>query len=59
VRRVALPSLTAGLRFQLGRDPFSGPFYVDDMEVLPADPAAVAVSRRNLGLSPRHEGVAI
>lgn len=59
VRRLQLPSLTPGLQFPLGTDSFSGPFYVEDMEVLPGNPRAIAVSRRNQGFSPRHEGVAI
>jgi VCBS repeat-containing protein len=59
VRRVALASLTAGLQFALGHDSFSGPFRVDDMAVLPGNANAIAISRRNIGFSPRHEGVAI
>lgn len=59
VRRFDLASQTPGLQFSLGADSFFGPYYVDDMEVLPANPAAIAVSRKNLGISPRHAGVAI
>lgn len=59
VRRVELPSLTPGLQFPLGRDEFSGPYYVDDLEVLPDDADAVAVARRSQGSSAPHEGVAI
>lgn len=59
VRRVQLASLTAGLQFSLGADPFFGPYRVEDMEVLSSDPGAVAVSRMNAGFSPRHAGVAI
>jgi sugar lactone lactonase YvrE len=59
VRRVDLPSFTAGLQFSLGADPFFGPYYVEDMEVLPTDPGAVAISRRYTGVSPRHAGVAV
>ena len=33
--------------------------YGEDIEVLTDNPRAVAVSRRNVGFSPRHEGVAI
>jgi DNA-binding beta-propeller fold protein YncE len=59
VRRVDLPSFTAGLQFSLGSDPFFGPYLAEDMEVLPGNPHAVAVSRMNTGVSPRHAGVAI
>lgn len=59
VRRVEVPSLTPGLQFPLGSDEFSGPFYVEDLEVLPDDADSVAVARRNEGTSPKHEGVAI
>ncbi|HKP16869.1 MAG TPA: hypothetical protein VJT84_00225 [Gaiellaceae bacterium] len=59
VRRVALPSLTPGLQFPLGVDAILGPMFVEDMEVVPGAPTAVAISRRNVGFSPRHEGVAV
>jgi DNA-binding beta-propeller fold protein YncE len=59
VRRVDLATFTAGLQFALGSDSFLGPFYVDDIEAMPGSPGTVAVSRRNVGFSPRHEGVAI
>ncbi len=59
VRRVHLPSFTAGLQFALGSDPNFGPFFVDDIEVVPWDAETVAVSRMKVGFSPRHEGVAI
>ncbi len=45
--------------FGLGEDPFFGPYYAEDIEVLPGQHNSIAVSRRNLGLSPKHEGVAI
>lgn len=59
VQRVDLTTQIAGLKFSLGSDPFFGPFYVDDMEVLPGNPQSLAVSRKKKGFSPRHEGVAI
>jgi hypothetical protein len=59
VRRVSLPALSAGLQFSLGADPTFGPYLVEDMEVLPGDPGAVAISRLNTGISPRHAGVAV
>src|SRR5688572_5386497 len=59
IRRFDLSSGTAGLQFTLGSDPFLGPFFAEDIAVLPGSPGSVAVSRRNFGFSPRHEGVAI
>lgn len=59
VRRFDIPSQTAGLQFSLGSDSFFGPFFVEDMEVMPGNPDTIAVSRKNLGISPRHAGVAI
>ncbi|HEX8351676.1 MAG TPA: hypothetical protein VF611_02040, partial [Pyrinomonadaceae bacterium] len=60
VRRFDVASQTAGLNFSLGNGNFNdGPLFVEDMEVLPGDPNAVAVARRNVGFSPRHEGVAV
>jgi Bacterial Ig-like domain (group 3)/Calx-beta domain len=59
VRRFDLTSQTAGLQFSLGNGAFTGPRYVDDMAVLPGNPNAVAIARRNGGFSPRHEGVGV
>ncbi len=59
VRRFDIPSQTAGFQFSLGSDSFFGPFFVEDMEVMPGNPDTIAVSRKNLGISPRHAGVAI
>jgi putative hemolysin len=59
VRRFDIASQTAGLQFSLGSHPTFGSYYVEDIEVLPGNPEAVAVSRKNLGVSPRHGGVAI
>ena len=59
VQRVDLTTQTAGLKFSLGSDPFFGPFYVDDMEVLPSNPQSIAISRKYKNVSPRHAGVAI
>jgi hypothetical protein len=62
VRRIDLTTFTAGLQFAVGvkPDPVTPtPLFVEDMEVLPGDSHAVAISRRNQGFSPRHEGVAI
>jgi hypothetical protein len=59
VRRFDVATQEAGLQFTLGTDDSSGAFYVEDMEVVPGQPTAIAVSRRNQGISPKHEGVAI
>ena len=58
VRRYDIASATAGLQFSLGTGGF-GPMYVEDMEAVPNQPDSVAVSRKRLGVSPRHDGVAI
>ena len=60
VRRVNVATQQADLQFSLGFGQFStGPLFVEDMEAVPGEPNAVAISRRNSGFSPRHEGVAI
>lgn len=59
VRRFDIASQTAGLQFGLGSDAFFGGFYAEDIEVLPGASQSIAVSRKNLGISPRHAGVAI
>ena len=59
VRKFSLVSQTAGLQFPLGASPLTGPFYAEDMVVLSGNADAIAVSRRNSGFSPAHEGVAI
>ncbi|WP_298955747.1 T9SS type A sorting domain-containing protein [uncultured Nonlabens sp.] len=58
VRRFNVALQTAEIQFGLGADT-SGPNYAEDIEVMPGHPQTIAVSRRNIGLSPRHEGVAI
>lgn len=61
VRRVNLISQTAELQFSLGSSwvGVCGSLLAEDMVVLQGNPHAVAISRRNTGCSPRHEGVAI
>ncbi len=59
VVRFELPNLIFDLQFPLGSDPSFGPFFVEDIEVQPDNPGVVAVSRKRLGVSPRHGGVAI
>jgi DNA-binding beta-propeller fold protein YncE len=58
IRRVRLDSLSADLLFTLGSGS-NGPYFAEDIVVLPGEPGAIAVSRRNSCCSPRHEGVAI
>src|SRR5437879_4588216 len=59
VRRLDLVMGKADLLFSLGKGAFSGPFFVDDMKVLPGSPQSVAVARKNLMFTPGHAGVAI
>lgn len=59
VRRFNVLTQTAEIQFSLGTDLSTGPNYVEDIEVMPGQPNSIAVSRRNNGFSPRHEGVAI
>lgn len=59
VRRFDVQNQTAGLQFPLGSDTSTGSYYAEDIEVMPGMPGTIAVSRRNIGFSPRHEGVAI
>jgi hypothetical protein len=58
-RRFDLLTQTLGPPFWVGADPVDGPFFVEDLQVLPAHPETVAVVRRNIGYSPMTEGVAI
>lgn len=59
VRRFDVATQTADIQFTLGADPTTGPFYVEDIEVMPGQPGTIAVARKNNGYSPKHEGVAI
>ena len=59
VRRFDVATRTAGIQFTLGTDNSTGSYYAEDIEVMPGQPTTIAVSRRNIGYSPRHEGVAI
>ncbi|MGR8932237.1 MAG: autotransporter domain-containing protein [Gammaproteobacteria bacterium] len=59
VRRYNIATQTAELQFRLGSGQYTGPFFAEDIEVLPGQPNSIAVSRRNEGFIPRHEGVAI
>ena len=54
VRRFDIGSQAAGLQFSLGSDaqfPQFGPYYVEDMRVLPGIPGSVAVSRTSQNVS--------
>lgn len=59
IKRFDLTTQTASEAFSLGEDPFDGPYYVEEMEVMPGSPDTVAISRRVPNLTPRHKGVAI
>lgn len=59
VQRVHIPTQTADLTIPLGSDQFFGPYYAEDLEVQPGHATVIAVSRKRLGVSPRHGGVAI
>lgn len=59
VRRFIVATQTADLQFTLGNDPSTGSLFAEDIEVMPGQPTTIAVSRKNNGFSPRHEGVVI
>lgn len=59
VRRFDVSTQTAGLQFSLGSDSSTGSYYAEDIEVMPGQPTTIAISRKNNGFSPRHEGVVI
>ncbi|MDX1927594.1 MAG: hypothetical protein SFV81_13820 [Pirellulaceae bacterium] len=59
VQRINLATRTPDLRIPLGSDSFLGSYYAEDMEVLSGDGTSLLVSLRNIGYSPRHEGVAV
>jgi hypothetical protein len=59
IRRFDIQSQTAGLEFPTGVDRYDGPLFAEDIEVLPGNSSAVAVSLKNPWFSPRREGVAV
>lgn len=59
VRRINMATQMVDTTIALGADSFFGPYYVDDMEVLPGAAQSIAISRRYEGVSPRHAGVAV
>jgi hypothetical protein len=59
VQRINLTTTQAvDLTIPLGTGTF-GPRFAEDIHVLPGSPGTIALSLRNFGVSPRHEGVAI
>ena len=56
VRRYVLPNLTPDINFSVGTDPYDGPYVALDIEVSPATPHTVAISRGILNLVPDTEG---
>ncbi|WP_294822839.1 T9SS type A sorting domain-containing protein [uncultured Flavobacterium sp.] len=59
IRKFDVASLTTGALYPLGSDPFHGPYYAADIEAVPGQPDAVAVSRKYLTTMPEFAGVAI
>jgi hypothetical protein len=59
VQRFNIAAQNADLRFSLGSNSFTGKFYVEDFEVLPGQPTALAVSRKNITSSGRYEGLVV
>jgi hypothetical protein len=59
VRRFDIASQTAGIEFTLGGNSSDGPFFVADMGVLPGNPAALVVARKNITNSGSNEGIAV
>ncbi|OCB78559.1 T9SS type A sorting domain-containing protein [Flavobacterium crassostreae] len=59
IRRFDVASQSASLQFQLGADSFLGPYYAEDIEVIPGQPNSIAVTRKYSGISPRFAGLAI
>lgn len=63
VQRVDLRSGRADLQFPIEAPPFEpghdGPLFVEDMQVVPGNPQAVALSRQRRGVSPRFAGVVV
>lgn len=59
VCRYNIPQDKKDLEFTVGNSSFSGSYYAEQIAVMPGNPNTVAVSKRNQGYSPRHEGVTI
>lgn len=56
VQRYVLPNLSPDINFTLGTDAYDGPYLALDIEVAPATPHTVAISRGILNLEPDTEG---
>lgn len=59
IRKFNVTTQTAGLQFPLGNDSFLGPYYAEDIEVIPGQPNSIAVARKYTTVSPRFAAVAI
>ncbi|HET7226213.1 MAG TPA: hypothetical protein VFK69_10930 [Candidatus Eisenbacteria bacterium] len=59
VRRFDVATMTAGVQFSLGSDPFFGPYRALDIAVQPGHPDVVAVALGNSCCSPGYMGLAI
>lgn len=59
IRKFIVASQTADHQFSLGSNSSTGSLYAEDIEVMPGHANTIAVSRKNNGFSPRHEGVVI
>lgn len=59
ISRFNVTTQTAEIQFALGSDNSTGAYFAEDIEVMPGFPNTIAVSRMNVGFTPRHEGVAI
>jgi hypothetical protein len=56
VQRFLLPNLTPDINFTVGTDPYDGPYVALDIEVAPASPHTVAISRGIVNVEPDTEG---
>jgi hypothetical protein len=56
VQRYVLPNLNPDINFTVGTDPYDGPYVALDIEVAPATPHTVAISRGILNLEPNTKG---
>ncbi|ULA65703.1 MAG: hypothetical protein LZF86_240095 [Nitrospira sp.] len=59
VRRINLLSNQVDLSFSVGANLATGLLRVDDMKVIPGAPQSLVVARMDMGVSPRHAGVAV
>lgn len=59
IRKFDVATQAAGLQYALGSDSFLGPYYAADIEVVPGQPNALAVSRRYYSVTPQFAGVAV